>query len=462
MQKSLAMVRHAAPPVATGAIVLEGVEKHYPMFRTPLERLRGALGVGGGAVSQFAALKGVSFAISPGETVGILGVNGAGKSTLLGIIAGVIEPSRGQVHVGGRITALLELGAGFNPEWSGRQNAEFYGIMHGFTPAEARARIPDVEAFADIGEHFDQPMRTYSSGMFMRVAFAAAIRVDPDILIVDEALAVGDSRFQNKCFREFEKFKAAGKTIVVVTHSPELVVQHCTRAIVMSHGEVAIDGAPIDGFNYYLKLLYGKDVTAVATAGDAESPSAVTGKSRHSGGDPTATALGDTVLPPPADDLLPMRSGYNPHEYRYGNGKGRIFDATIEIDGGPGLIATSGATMRITLDAMFTAPVERPFYGFVIKTKENVRVYGTTDAMQARQATAIDAPTQLRVTITVPLTLPQGEYFLDLGLGETVDDEVVVIDARVSCAHFYVGPTPWCNGLTDLDARFEEIGRRPV
>jgi lipopolysaccharide transport system ATP-binding protein len=219
------------------------------------------------------------------------------------------------------------------------------------------------------------------------------------------------------------------------------VVQHCSRCIVISHGEVAIDGPPIDGFNYYLKLLYGKDARS-AGPGTAAAPV--------------------IDLPAVGDDRVPARPGYNPHEYRYGNAKARIFDAAMEIDGGPSLIARSGARMRITLDVVFHAPVPRPFYGFVIKTKENVRVYGTTNAMQGREAAAVSAPTQTQVVITVPLPLPQGEYFMDLGLGETVDDEIVVVDARVSCFHFYVGPTPWCNGLADFAATFEETARRAL
>src|SRR5437016_1893645 len=195
------------------AISVRDVTKKYRLFRSPQEILKEALHPFRKRYHrEFWALNGVSFDVAPGQTVGILGRNGSGKSTLLQIIAGIIQATSGEVIVNGRISALLELGAGFNPEFTGRENAHFQAQLMDLSREEIDRRLPEIEAFADIGEFFDQPVKTYSSGMFVRVAFASAINVDPDILIVDEALAVGDAKFQNKCFLKFKEFQGAGKT----------------------------------------------------------------------------------------------------------------------------------------------------------------------------------------------------------------------------------------------------------
>ena len=460
-----------------GSIVVRGLHKQYPMFVSPGARLASALGFGSGPVSRFSALQDVNFSVEPGETIGILGFNGAGKSTLLGILCGVISPTEGTVEVNGRVTSILELGAGFNPEWTGRQNAEFYGILQGLGQEEAKARIPDIEKFADIGQYFDQPTRTYSSGMLMRVAFSSAICADPDILIVDEAIAVGDSRFQNKCFQEFEKFKKAGKTIVLVTQSAELVVQHCTRSIVLNQGQIVIDGEPAEGMNYYLNSLYaGNDQIEVAESGDEKDVALAEEASRE-----TELEVSDDVEQRVDDfksaesrfdetvdyakfvyDKLPERVGYNSEEYRFGNKKGYICDVALTMNGHETLIAQSGTTMKLGISAVMVAPVEVLFYGLNIKTKENLRVYGTTSAMQGQFVDKITKPTQIEFEVSVPLNLPQGEYFIDCGIGETVDDQPVVIDIRVSCLSIHVSATPWCNGVADLSAKFNETSRKDL
>ena len=190
------------------AIRIENLSKKYRLFASPRARLKEALHPFGKKYHrEFWALKDVSFEVPKGQTLGILGRNGSGKSTLLQIIASVLQPTEGRVEVNGRVSAMLELGAGFNPEFTGRANVMFIGTLMGFSEADMRERLPAIEAFADIGEFIDQPVKTYSTGMFARLAFAAAINVDPDILVVDEILAVGDARFQQKCFRKFQEFQ---------------------------------------------------------------------------------------------------------------------------------------------------------------------------------------------------------------------------------------------------------------
>ena len=201
------------------AISVRNLTKSYRLFGHPGDRIKQFFSLGLKQYHrEFTALKDVSFDIKKGETVGIIGRNGSGKSTLLQLICGILKPTTGTVQVNGRVSALLELGAGFNPEFTGRENVYFQGALMGFTEAQMDERFDEIAAFADIGEFIDQPVRTYSSGMFVRLAFAVAIHVDPDILVVDEALAVGDMAFQRKCFAQIDRLRAAGCTIALVTH----------------------------------------------------------------------------------------------------------------------------------------------------------------------------------------------------------------------------------------------------
>ena len=206
---------------------------------------------------EFWALKGLDFTVRRGETVGIVGRNGAGKSTLLQILCGTLTPTAGQVDIRGRVAALLELGAGFNPEFSGRENVYLNGAILGISREEISRRFADIEAFADIGEFIDRPVKSYSSGMYVRLAFAVSACVEPDVLIVDEALAVGDAKFQAKCFRRFEELVSRGTTILLVTHSTEQITRHCDRAILLEGGVVHQEGPPKDVANTYLDLLFG-------------------------------------------------------------------------------------------------------------------------------------------------------------------------------------------------------------
>src|SRR5438309_2988964 len=209
------------------AVSLSDLTKKYRLFSTPMERLKESFHpLRKRYHKEFWALKGISFDIKKGQVVGILGRNGSGKSTLLQIIASVLQPTSGTVTVNGRVSALLELGDGFNPEFTGRQNVLLNGAIMGVSRDEMSARMPSVIAFAEIGEFFDQPIKIYSSGMFVRLAFAAAIHVDPDILIIDEALAVGDAKFQHKCFQHLAELRKGGKTILFVTHSTSLVTTY--------------------------------------------------------------------------------------------------------------------------------------------------------------------------------------------------------------------------------------------
>ncbi|MBF0539111.1 MAG: ABC transporter ATP-binding protein [Nitrospirae bacterium] len=247
------------------AIAVSNVSKKFRLFDSPKERLMEALHPFKKRYHrEFWALQEVSFEVPKGATVGIVGRNGSGKSTLLQVICSVLHPTSGSVTVNGRISALLELGGGFNPEMTGRANVFLNGTVMGLSREEIKGRLPLIEDFADIGEFFDQPVKTYSSGMFVRLAFATAINVDPDILIVDEALAVGDAKFQYKCFKKFLDFQREHKTILFVSHSTESIVKHCDYAVLLEKGRVIEKGQPKAITDYYLDLLFTGQIAGYA------------------------------------------------------------------------------------------------------------------------------------------------------------------------------------------------------
>ena len=227
------------------AIRVEDVCKVYKLYDKPSDRLKDALGlVRKNRFKEHHALNHVSFEVKKGETIGIIGTNGSGKSTILKIITGVLSPTSGEVEIDGRISALLELGAGFNMEYTGIENVYLNGMMMGFSREEMDARLDDILKFADIGDFVHQPCKTYSSGMFVRLAFAVAINIDPEILIVDEALSVGDVFFQAKCYKKFEDFKAQGKTILFVSHDISSVAKYCDRVILLNKGDKLAEEMP--------------------------------------------------------------------------------------------------------------------------------------------------------------------------------------------------------------------------
>ncbi|HPZ07231.1 MAG TPA: ABC transporter ATP-binding protein, partial [Candidatus Eremiobacteraeota bacterium] len=238
------------------AIKIENLSKVYRLYNNPVERLKESLHPFRKKYHrEFYALRDVSFEVKRGETVGIIGKNGSGKSTLLKIITGVLTPTGGNVTVNGKVSALLELGTGFNPEFTGMENIYFSGTIMGYTKEEIDKKVDEIVSFADIGDFINQPVKIYSSGMYVRLAFAVAINVDPEILIIDEALSVGDIAFQVKCFRKFNEFKEAGKTILFVTHSLDSILRYCNKGIVIQNGIKITETDPKDAVDVYKRLL---------------------------------------------------------------------------------------------------------------------------------------------------------------------------------------------------------------
>lgn len=242
--------------MAKNVIEVKNISKRYKLYNKPSERLKEAFGIGGKKYyTEFYALHDVSFKITEGETVGIVGRNGSGKSTILKILTGVINSFEGGVEIGGKISALLELGAGFNVEYTGMENIYLNATIMNISRKEMEKKIPDILSFADIGDHIHQPVKTYSSGMFVRLAFAVAVNVNPDILIVDEALAVGDTRFQLKCMDKFMEFMEAGKTVLFVSHDINSIKRFCKRTIWLNQGKVIMDGKTDEVTDRYMDFL---------------------------------------------------------------------------------------------------------------------------------------------------------------------------------------------------------------
>ena len=253
------------------AIQVQHLTKMYKLYDKPSDRLKESLGLSRKKkYREHYALRDVNFDINEGECVGIIGTNGSGKSTILKIITGVLSPTEGEVKVNGRISALLELGAGFNMEYTGLENIYLNGTMIGFTKEEIDARLDDILSFADIGDFIHQPVKMYSSGMFVRLAFAVAINIDPEILIVDEALSVGDVFFQAKCYHKFEEFKNQGKTILIVSHDLSSISKYCDKVVLLNKGQMLDEGNPKEMVDMYKQLLVNQDPVK---QGEEEAPS---------------------------------------------------------------------------------------------------------------------------------------------------------------------------------------------
>ena len=345
------------------AIRVAGVSKMYKLFEKKSDRIWDAIGIGPRRYEEKYALRDLDFSIEKGETVGIIGTNGAGKSTLLKIITGIVYPTVGTVEVDGNVSALLELGAGFNYEYTGLENIYLNGLIKGLSRAEVDERLDDVLAFADIGNYIHQPVKSYSSGMFVRLAFAVAINVDADILIVDEALSVGDVFFQSKCYKKFDEFKEQGKTILCVSHDLSMITRYCDRAILLDHGRMLSQGSPKDMVDLYKKVLAG--------AADVEDI--------LNGGDIKKTNQRISSVKEGADDGT-WKSYYsiNPKVDEYGDGSATIIDfGVFDEKGIPTETIYKGSRFAIKSKVKFHRAVKDPIFTYSFKNTQGVSITGT-------------------------------------------------------------------------------------
>lgn len=434
------------------AISVSNVSKCFYTYEKPQDRLKQAFVpklqrlIGRPATTygkEFWALRDVSFTVQKGETVGIVGRNGSGKSTLLQIISGTLTPTTGVVETRGRIAALLELGSGFNPEFSGRENIYLNAAVLGLSRDEVDQRFDAIASFADIGEFIDQPVKAYSSGMAVRLAFAVQAQVDPDILIVDEALSVGDAKFQAKCFERLRQLKDNGTSILLVTHASEQVVTHCSRAILLEQSRVELIDKSRPVINRYLDILFGRD------------------KREDSKNEQTLNQAPTLKLATPlvsdglsfSEDKYSTKVGYNPHEYRWGDGAATLLDFHLSAGGReyPNTI-DAGEQITLSVAVKFNHLVVNPILGFTIKTKEGVTIYGTNSyLLDCEDMSQMGAPgTQTRARLSFKNKLACGDYFISIGLASRQGEEIIPHDRRYDSIHFIVSPTPRHHGLIDL------------
>jgi lipopolysaccharide transport system ATP-binding protein len=438
-------------------IDVRDVSKRYEIYAKPADRLKqmiasGARRLSGGGEAryfrEFWALHGVSLHVERGECVALIGRNGSGKSTLLQIIAGTVSPTSGSVAVDGRVAALLELGSGFNPEFTGLENVYLNASLLGLSRQDTDARLDAILAFADIGDFVHQPVKTYSSGMTVRLAFAVQAQIEPDVLIVDEALAVGDARFQAKCFARLKSLRERGTSILLVTHSTEQVVTHCDRAILIDKGHKLDDGEPRPVVNRYLDLLYGREKIAelphsVEHAGDASV------NEQLAGFDP---GFGERSEP-----MFAQRPAYNPYEHRWGDGRAELMDFALFTGDTafPSSIRT-GDPLSLYVRFRFNDKIMHPVLGVTLKTKEGLTVYGTNTEMAIMEEAFHDGEAG-RSGIALcqfALKCAPGDYFLSVGLASRDGSgEAVPHDRRYDAIHICVEADAPFIGVADLGAR---------
>jgi ABC-type polysaccharide/polyol phosphate transport system ATPase subunit len=384
--------------MAAAAIELAGISKAYRIYSHPRHRLMEAVWRGRRQYhEQFWALRDITFSVAAGTTTGIIGMNGSGKSTLLQVVAGIVQPTTGEVTIQGRIASLLELGAGFNPDFSGRDNVVMNGAIMGFTREDMERRLPAIEAFAEIGEFIDQPVKTYSSGMFVRLAFAAAIHIDPDILLIDEALAVGDAIFQHRCIRKIREFQSRGKTILFVSHDIHSVKSICTQAVFLNGGRLEAVGdaeSVASRYHAHVAMLESRlpDAGALAVSDRSAAP-------------------GAAIYRPDAE--FEQRAGL----FRHGSGGGRIRNVeAIDPDGRPLTQIPFNHSVVLRVHVEFYA--DAPFYilGLIIRDKAGNDLVGTNTFEEHVPLPERRAGDTLVVDFVQQLPLARGTYSVTVGL----------------------------------------------
>lgn len=357
-----------------GVLWLHNVSKKFHLYDRVSERLLEAFPLlGRRRVREFWALRGINLTVERGEVLGVVGPNGSGKSTLLGIASGILAPTAGRVVADGRIATLLELGAGFNPEFTGRENVMLSGEIMGFSRREMEALLPRIEAFAGIGEFIDRPVKEYSTGMYVRLAFAAAIHADPDILIVDEALAVGDAAFANRCIRKLEELRQRGVTILFVSHDLGLVKRLADRAVLLVGGEIAATGAPSEVVNRYVGMVLARQAQGM------QEPTTAEPQGRHRHGDGTSRIDQVELLD---ECMRPVR------------------------------VVRSGEVVTIRIKATFARDSAQPVVGVLVRNRYGMDVFGTNTRIENRKLGLFRKGERLQIEFRFECRLSQQDYTL--------------------------------------------------
>ena len=419
----------------SAVIRVQDLCKCYQIYDRPQDRLKQSLWRGRKRFfREFWALKGVSFEAQRGEVVGIIGRNGSGKSTLLQLITGTVTPTSGSIEVHGRVAALLELGSGFNPEFTGRENVFMNAAILGLSQDEIAKRFDDIAAFADIGEFIEQPVKTYSSGMYIRLAFAVAVSVTPDVLIVDEALSVGDEVFQRKCFARIQAIQQAGAAILFVSHSAQAVVELCQSALLLDQGEQILSGKPKRVVAQYHKLIYAaEDKRAMLreairrlgmqSVADGQTPAA----------DAVGLTNGELVKAHYDPSLLPKST------ISYESRGALIERVRILSQGGEAVnVLTAGAEYALCYSVVFDNDAYNVRFGTLIKTVSGFELGGISSASRGEGVARIAADEVAEISLRFRCLLLPGVYFLNVGCSALVNEEEVYLHRMVDAAMFRV------------------------
>lgn len=413
-------------------IEIKNISKIYNLYNKPSDRLKEALFSRKSRHTEFAALNDVSFNVNKGEILGIIGKNGSGKSTILKIITSVLTPTSGECIVKGKIAALLELGAGFNMEYTGIENIYLNGQMIGFSKDEMDKKLQDIIDFADIGEHIYQPVKTYSSGMFARLAFSVAISVDPDILIVDEALSVGDVFFQNKCYRRFEEFRERGKTILFVTHDMGSVIRYCNRCVLLNAGKKVAEGKPQEMVDLYKRIMVGQWNENEESSEEASSIQSSNVKN---------------------DQLWKDQISTNPDIEVYGDGRADIIDFGIFSDTGDiGNNVYKGDYYSVKMKVRINEDNLNPIFAFKLRDIKGTELTGTNTMLEDIDTSQCKKGDIVTITFRQKQYLQPGQYLVSLGCTAFEGDQFVVYCRNYNCCVLGVVAQKGTIGIFDSES----------
>jgi len=424
------------------AISVQGVSKIYKLYDKPIDRLKEAVSLTHKSYHRdFFALSDISFDVKKGETVGIIGTNGSGKSTILKIITGVLSPTTGTAEVSGNISALLELGAGFNSEYTGLENIYMNGTMMGFSREEMQRRMDDILRFADIGDFVNQPVKTYSSGMFVRLAFALAINVDPEILIVDEALSVGDVFFQAKCYRRMEEMMKNGTTILMVSHDMGSIIKYCDKVVLLNRGHFVAQGEAGKMVDLYKKIL--------ANQTDELAEALIEQKKE---------ALGLPVEATVSDKRMKDRMNLNPEVQEYGDGRASFEDfGTLDARGNVTNLLLKGEMFTIRERIRFHAPIEMPIFTYTLRDKKGTDITGTNTMFEGADIKPVKDGDVYTVSFRQKMNLQGGEYLLSMSCTGYENGEHVVYHRLYNVLSLTVISNKNTVGYYDMDSEVEAV-----
>lgn len=415
-------------------IKIENLGKDYKMYARKKDRLLEALFPGFvHRHGTFKALENLNLEINKGEIVGILGRNGAGKSTLLKMITGVVVPTTGNIEVNGKISSLLELGTAFNPDLTGLENIYQHGQVMGLTPEQIESTKQEVIDFADIGDHLYQPVKTYSSGMFARLAFACAINVDPDILIVDEVLSVGDMAFQLKCFKKFEQFKEKGKTILFVTHGVGDVLRNCTRVVILSDGRKIFDGDVKTGVDKYKKLMVGLEIDEADKEDD------------------------EPVVDDDDSEVWKNHFEYNKEVLSYGENKVDIYDYGIFDENGKYVLSlNNNEVVNIKMKVRVNENIEDPIFALTFKDIKGLELCGTNTIVYRMATGRYKKGDRILVEFCQKVPLAPGRYTISFGCTKySMTGDLNVYQRKYDALFVEVVSDRECVALFDLDSKIK-------